>query len=103
MQNRAHIVVTCNLPDLTFELICMRSIQWPSSRGGRWKMGKSSRVALLSLFLIASTSPSFAHVAKIDSVSRTTPAERMTPAVSPENWVAARHIGSKACNYRGGP
>jgi hypothetical protein len=66
-------------------------------------MGKSSRVALLSLFLIASTSPSFAHVAKIDSVSRTTPAERMTPAVSPENWVAARHIGSKACNYRGGP
>ncbi|GAA3844027.1 hypothetical protein GCM10022626_10440 [[Pseudomonas] carboxydohydrogena] len=66
-------------------------------------MGKSNRVALLSLFLIASASPSFAHATKTDSGLRTTAAERMIPTVSPQNWVATRHLGPKACNYRGGP
>lgn len=66
-------------------------------------MGKSSLATLL--LLVAFASPSFAHASKTEMGSnpRTTSAERMVPVVSPESWVAARPLGLKACNYRGGP
>lgn len=68
-------------------------------------MGKSRWVVLLSLLLIASASPSFAHATKTEMGSgpRTNPAERTAPVGSLESWVTARHLGPKACNYRGGP
>jgi hypothetical protein len=98
--------VTCNPLDLAFELINMRSIQDLTIKPNReTKMGKSSRIALLSLLLIAPASPSLAHTngIEMDSALRAKPMRRAVPAISRDGWVGALRSHPKACSYRGGP
>ena len=98
--------MTCNPPDLSLELIYMRSIQDLTIKPSReTKMGKSSLVAFLPLLLIAAASPSFAHTNGIEmgSALRTKPAERAASVVSRDGWVGTLRSLPKTCSYRGGP
>ena len=105
--NRAHIVVTCNRRSFVSEFIHVRSIQDRTAEES-WevKMRRSSLVALLSLLLVASASPSFARTTGTEArlgPQRTTTAERMAPAMPRTDRAAAPRPRPKTCNYRGGP
>lgn len=103
---RTHIVVTCNPPDLSFELINMRSISDLTIKPNReTKMGKSSRILFLALLLVGAAWPSFARTNRIETGSalRAKPVERTGAAVSRDGGIGGLRLRSKACSYRGGP
>jgi hypothetical protein len=98
--------VTCNPLDLAFELINMRSIQDLTIKPNReTKMRKSSRIAFLSMLLVAAASPGLGHTNGIEmgSALGAKPMQRAAPAVSRDGWVGALRWRPKACSYRGGP
>ncbi len=69
-------------------------------------MRKSNLAALLSLLLVASTSPSLARATGSETRSgppKTTTAERIAPVVSRAERAVTVRSRPKACNYRGGP
>lgn len=69
-------------------------------------MRQSSLVAVLSLVLVASASPSFARVTGTETRPgpyKTMTAERMAPAVPRTDRAVPPRPRPKTCNYRGGP
>lgn len=69
-------------------------------------MRKSSLVAVLSLVLVASASPSFARATGMETRSgphKTMTEERTAPTVPHAGRAVTAPSHPKACNYRGGP